>query len=103
MRVRGYAAYRPHANNSTRWPVVLPGADFSALKGMPDENATVLEFADILGEALARAHLAGKQIEAINANATVVDGRGVRDFVGLTDGDSNDDESTTQILSRSNR
>ena len=30
---------------------------------MPDENATVLEFAAILGEAIARAHLAGKQID----------------------------------------
>lgn len=30
---------------------------------MPNESATVLEFASILGEAIARAHLAGKQIE----------------------------------------
>ncbi len=70
---------------------------------MPDENAGVLEFAAILGEAIARAHLSGNQVETTRANATVADGRGVRDFVGLTEGDSNDDESTTQILSPSNR
>ena len=33
---------------------------------MPDENAAVLEFAAILGEAIARAHLAGKQIEVVD-------------------------------------
>ena len=40
---------------------------------MPNENAAVLEFAAILGEAIARAHLSGKQAEPINANATVAD------------------------------
>ncbi len=62
---------------------------------MPDENAGVLEFAAILGEAIARAHLAGKQIEAINANAPDDVVRGVRDFVGITKEMSNDDEFIT--------
>ncbi len=36
---------------------------------MPDENAPVLEFATILGEAIARAHLAGKgDVRRMNAN-----------------------------------
>ena len=36
---------------------------------MPDENAPVLEFAAILGEAIARAHLAGKgDVRRMNAN-----------------------------------
>ena len=95
VRVRGYAAYRPHATNSTRWPVVLPGADFSALIGMPDENATVLEFAAILGEAIARAHLAGRQVETTRANATVDVGRGVRVNVPIADGDWNDEYDST--------
>ncbi len=56
---------------------------------MPDENATVLEFAAILGEAIARAHLAGR-----NANAPV-GSRGVRDFVGLTKETSNDEQHNT--------
>ncbi len=62
---------------------------------MPDENAGVLEIAAILGEAIARAHLAGKQFETTCANAPVDDGRGVRDFVGLTKRMSNDDEFIT--------
>ena len=33
---------------------------------MPVDNASVLEFAAILGEAIARAHLAGKQIEEVD-------------------------------------
>ena len=70
---------------------------------MPDENAAVLEFAAILGEAIARAHLAGKQVETTCANAPVDVGRGVRDFVGLAKRMSNDDEFTTKPLSRSNR
>ena len=70
---------------------------------MPDENAPVLEFATILGEAIARAHLAGKQVETTRANAPVDVGRGVRDFVGFTKEMSNDDEFTTKPLSRSNR
>ena len=52
--------YGPHATDPTRWPVVLRGADFSALKRMQDQSADMLEFAAILGEAIARAHLAGK-------------------------------------------
>ncbi len=70
---------------------------------MQDESATVLEFAAILGEAIARAHLAGKQVETTCANAPVDVGRGVRDFVGSTKETSNDDEFTTKPLSRSNR
>ncbi len=62
---------------------------------MPDENAPVLEFAAILGEAIARAHLACKQVETTCANAPVDDGRGVRDFVGMTKEKSNDDEFIT--------
>ena len=38
---------------------------------MPDENAPVLEFAVILGEAIARAHLAGNgDVRRMNANNT---------------------------------
>ena len=59
-------SYGPHATDCTRWPVVLPGADFSAVNGMSDGNANVLELAAILGEAIARAHLAGKQAETGN-------------------------------------
>ncbi len=95
MRVRGYAAYRPHATNSTRWPVVLPGADFSALIGMPDENAGVLEFAAILGEAIARPHLSGKQAEITNANAPDDVVRGVRVTVPIADEDWNDEHNNT--------
>ncbi len=62
---------------------------------MPDESAGVLEFAAILGEAIARAHLAGKQVETTCANAPVDDGRGVRDFVGMTKEKSNDDDFIT--------
>ena len=62
---------------------------------MPDENAVVLEFAAILGEAIARAHLVGNQVETTCANAPVNDGRGVRDFVGSTKEISNDDDFTT--------
>ncbi len=57
---------------------------------MPDESAGVLEFAAILGEAIARVYLAGK-----NANAPVDVGRGVRDFVGLTKETSNDEKHNT--------
>ena len=61
---------------------------------MPDESAGVLEFAAILGEAIARAHLAGKQIEAINANAPDDVVRGVRVNVPITDEDWNDEHNT---------
>jgi len=70
---------------------------------MPDENAAVLEFAAILGEAIARAHLAGKQVVTTCANAPVVAGRGVRDFVGTTKEMSNNEDFTTKPLSRSSR
>ena len=62
---------------------------------MPDENATVLELAAILGEAIARAHLAGK-----NANAPGDDDRGVGDYVLLTDGETvqHEDYNTTHKL-----
>lgn len=62
---------------------------------MPDENASVLEFAAILGEAIARAHLAGNQVETTCANAPVDDGRGVRMNVPLGNEDWNDDEFIT--------
>jgi hypothetical protein len=62
---------------------------------MDQPHATTLEFAELIGEAIARAHLAGKQAETISANAPVDDGRGVRDFVGLTKRMSNDDEFIT--------
>ena len=57
---------------------------------MNQPSDAVLEFAAILGEAIARVHLAGK-----NANAPVDDGRGVRDFVGMTKEKSNDDDFIT--------
>lgn len=57
---------------------------------MNEPTDAALEFAAILGEAIARVHLSGKQAETINANATVVDGRGGCGSVGLTKGDSND-------------
>lgn len=38
---------------------------------MNQPSDAVLEFAAILGEAIARVHLAGKQVETINDNATV--------------------------------
>ena len=47
---------------------------------------TALEFAVILGEAIARLHLAGKQAETRNANAPV-DSRGVHKCVPLTNGE----------------
>ena len=62
---------------------------------MPDQNASVLELAAILGEAIARAHLSGKRIEPTNANAPVDDGRGVRMNVPLGNEDWNDDEFIT--------
>ncbi len=62
---------------------------------MPDESAGVLEFAAILGEAIARAHLSGKQIETTSANAPFDVGRGVRVNVPITDEDWNDDEFIT--------
>ncbi len=62
---------------------------------MPDENAIVLEFAAILGEAIARAYLAGNQVETTCANAPVDDGRGVRMNVPLGNEDWNDDEFIT--------
>jgi len=70
---------------------------------MPDENAVVLELAAILGEAIARAHLSGKRIDPTSANAPVVAGRGVRDFVGTTKEMSNNEDFTTKPLSRSKR
>ena len=89
--------YGAHATDSARWPVVLPSADFSALTGMPDENAATLEFAAILGEAIARAHLSGKQAETTNANTTAVDDRGVCEFLGLTKrGSKSDDNFSTK-------
>ena len=63
----------------------------------------MLEFAAILGEAIARAHLAGKGLEPISANAPVDADRGVRDFVGTTKEMSNNEDFTTKPLSRSNR
>ena len=57
---------------------------------MNQPSDAVLEFAAILGEAIARVHLAGK-----NANAQVDDGLGVRDFVGLTKESSNDEQHNT--------
>ncbi len=62
---------------------------------MPDENAPVLELAAILGEAIARAHLAGKQVETTCANAPVDDGRGGCVNVPLGNEDWNDDEFIT--------
>ena len=70
---------------------------------MPDENAAVLEFAAILGEAIARVHISGKRVDPICANAPVVAGRGVRDFVGTTKEMSNNEDFTTKPLSRSKR
>ncbi len=95
--------YGPHAADSTGWPVVLQSVDFSELSRLPDESATVLEFAAILGEAIARAHLSGKQIETTSANAPVDVGRGVRDFVGSTKETSIDDKFTTKPQSSRNR
>ena len=46
---------------------------------MNQPSDAVLEFAAILGEAIARVHLAGKQAETRNANAPV-DSRGVPEF-----------------------
>ena len=54
---------------------------------MPDENATVLELAAILGEAIARVHLASKQAESRNENAPVADSRGGLKCVPLTNGE----------------
>lgn len=54
---------------------------------MNQPSATVLELAAILGEAIARAHLAGKQAETRNENAPVDDGRGVHKCVPLTNGE----------------
>ena len=70
---------------------------------MPDESASVLEFAAILGEAIARAHLSGKRVETTCANDPVDRGRGVRDFVGSTKETSSDDEFTTKPQSSRNR
>ncbi len=63
---------------------------------MPDENAGVLEFATILGEAIARAYLAGKQVESTCANAPVDDGRGGCVNVPLGNEDWNDDKFNTK-------
>ena len=65
---------------------------------MPDENAGVLEFAAILGEAIARAHLAGKgDVRRMNANnaarqhfdALSRDGK-IRVICGMADTGSSD-------------
>ena len=63
----------------------------------PEQRATILSLAEVIGEAIARAHLSGKQAETINANATVVDDRGVREFLGLTKrGSKSDDNCNTK-------
>ena len=79
---------------------------------MPDENAAVLEFAAILGEAIARAHLSGKSV-----NAQVDGGRSMKGFrpqknaapkgltkaphsVGFTQGVPASEHFTTKTLSR---
>ena len=68
---------------------------------MPVDNAGVLEFAAILGEAIARAHLSGKQIDPANANAPVDVGRGVRVNVPTTDEAWNDEHNNTDCRRRS--
>ena len=55
----------------------------------------MLEFAAILGEAIARAHLAGKQVVTTCANAPVDDGRGVRVTVPKADEGWNDGYDST--------
>ena len=50
----------------------------------PEQRAAVLSLAEVIGEAIARAHLSGKQAETRNANAPAEEDRGVRDFVPLT-------------------
>lgn len=62
---------------------------------MDQPRATTFEFAELIGEAIARVHLSGKQVETISANASVDDGRGVRDLVGMTKEKSNDDDFIT--------
>ena len=57
---------------------------------MDKPRATTLEFAAILGEAIGRAYLAGK-----NANAPVDDDRGVRDLLLFTEGETLDGDYTT--------
>ena len=99
--------YGPHTTDFTRWPVVLRGADYSALKAMPVDNAGVLEFAAILGEAIARAHLAGKgdirQMNANNANRKHFDALSrddkIRAICGMADTGYNDYSiaSSTQL------
>ena len=63
---------------------------------MSDQSADMLEFAAILGEAIAHAHLSGKGREAMHANDPVDDGREVRNSVESTKEASSDDEFTTK-------
>ena len=74
------------------------------MKERASQNYAILALAELIGEAIARAHLSGRKAETINANATVLDGRGGCGSVGLTKGDSNDEQcnTTTKIISRSN-
>ena len=66
------------------------------MKECASQHYAILALAEVIGEAIARAHLAGKKADTINANATVLDGRGGCGSVGLTKGDSNDDHFTTK-------
>ncbi len=47
----------------------------------------MLEFAAILGEAIARAHLSGKPVETRNENAPADDGRGINACVPSMNGE----------------